>query len=178
MIGRGNCWAFGLIALLLLLPARSSQAQTQAPSDTRQMQPPSPEALTAAKELLETMHLTEQYKAIVPGLFKNLKPSIVQGRAEVDRQYDALTPIMIEAFNQRVSEMTDAAAIVYARAFSVEEIHTLNDFYKTSAGQKMLQKLPAMTQELMVAGRKFGQSVGTEVQQRMIEELRKRGVNL
>jgi uncharacterized protein len=170
--------AFGLIALSLLSPVNPGRAQTQAPTDAAQMQPPSPEALSAAKELLETMHLNEQYKAIVPALFKNLKPSIVQGRAEVDRQYDALTPMMIDAFNQRVSEMTDAAAIVYARTFTVEEIHTLNDFYKTSAGQKMLQKLPAMTQELMVAGRKFGQSVGAEVQQRMIDELRKRGINL
>jgi hypothetical protein len=178
MAGCGNRWAVGLIALQFLLPASVSLAQTQAPSETTQMQAPSPEALAAAKELLETMHLDQQFKAIVPSLFKNLKGGIVQGRADVERQYDALTPVMIEAFNQRVSEMADAAAIVYARTFTVEELHTLTEFYKTSAGQKMLQKFPVLTQELMAAGRKFGQSVGAEVQQRMIEELRKKGVNL
>jgi hypothetical protein len=85
---------------------------------------------------------------------------------------------MLEAFRQRISEVIDAAAIVYARTFSVDELHTFNEFYKTPAGQKMLQKMPGMTQELMTVGVKFGQSVGKEIQQRMTEELRKKGIDL
>jgi len=102
----------------------------------------------------------------------------VQGRAEVDKQYDALVPMMEEAFKARVSEMIDAAAIVYAKNFSADDLHALNEFYKTSAGQRLLQKLPVVSQELLSAGTKFGQSVGRDLQQRMIEELRKKGVNL
>lgn len=143
-----------------------------------QAQAPAPEAVAAARELVETMHLNDQYNAIVPGIFKNLKPAIVQGRADVERQYDALSPAIIDAFRQRVSEMSDAAAVVYAKNFSIEDIHALNDFYKTPTGQRLLQKLPTISQEMLVAGMKFGQSVGEEVQRRMIEELRKKGVTL
>ena len=50
---------------------------------------PSPEALAAAKDLIVIIHLDEQLSAVLPGIIKNLKPSIVQGRSEVDRQYDA-----------------------------------------------------------------------------------------
>jgi hypothetical protein len=141
-------------------------------------QTPAPEAVAAAKELIETMHLNDQYNAILPGIFKNLKPAIVQGRADVERQYDALTPMMIDAFRQRVSEMSDAAAIVYARNFSTDDLHALNSFYNTPTGQRLLQKMPSISQEMMGAGLKFGQSVGGEVQRRMVEELRKKGVNL
>jgi uncharacterized protein len=147
-------------------------------SGLAQAQAPAPEAIAAARELVETMHLNDQYNAIVPGIFKNLKPAIVQGRADVERQYDALSPAIIDAFRQRVSEMSDAAAVVYAKNFSIEDIHALNDFYKTPTGQRLLQKLPTISQEMMGAGMKFGQSIGGEVQGRMIEELRKKGVTL
>lgn len=146
--------------------------------DVARAQAPSPEALAAARELVETVHLTEQYKAVLPGLFKAIKPSIVQGRAEVDKQYDALVPVMEEAFKARVSEMIDAAAIVYAKNFSADDLHALSAFYKTPAGQRLLQKTPAVAQELTTVGTKFGQSVGRDVEQRMIDELRKKGVNL
>jgi hypothetical protein len=146
--------------------------------DVARAQAPSPEALAAAKELIETVHLNEVYKAIIPTMMKTLRPAVVQGRPEVDRQYDALVPVMMEAFQDRVSEMSEAAAIVYARNFSADDLHALNEFYKTPAGQKLVQKLPVVTQELTSAGAKFGQSLGRDVQQRMIDELRKRGVNL
>jgi len=41
-----------------------------------------------------------------------------------------------------------------------------------------VQKLPAITQESMVLGQRFGQSIGNEIRARMIEELRKRGHNI
>ena len=167
MVGRVVRPLFGALVLQVFFSAGFAIAQT-----------PAPEAVAAANELIQTMHLTDQFNAVIPGIFKNLKPAIVQGRAEVEQQYDALAPAMIDAFRQRVSEMSDAAAIVYARNFSVDDLHALNDFYKTPAGQRLLQKMPAVSQEMMGAGMKFGQSVGGEVQRRMVDELRKKGVKL
>jgi hypothetical protein len=164
MLGR----MIGLFALLVfLLPAPAATAQA-----------PSPEALSAAKELLETMHYKEQVSAILPGIIKAMKPSIVQGRAEVDRQYDALTPMMLDGFQARLSELSEAAALVYSRNFSSEDMQAMTAFYKTPAGQRLLQKLPTVTQEVMIVGGKFGQSVGEDMRKKMIEELRKKGVNL
>jgi uncharacterized protein len=156
-----------LIALQLFLSASVSQAQT-----------PSPEALAAAKELVATMHLNDQYNALVPTIVKNLKPIIVQGRADVERQYDVLAPGMIDAFRQRVSEMSEAAAFIYAKNFSPDDIHAFNEFYKTPAGQRLLEKMPSVAAESLATGQKLGRAIGGEVQQRMIEELRKKGVNL
>lgn len=141
-------------------------------------QSPSPDALAAAKELVETMHLNEQYKAVLPAIIKNLKAAIVQGRPEVDRQYDALVPVMLEAFQARVSEMSEAAAIVYARNFSAEDLHALNEFYKSPSGQKVLEKMPVVAQQSLAIGAKLGQAIGEDVRKKMIDELRKKGVDL
>ena len=92
---------FGALVLHVFFSVGFARAQT-----------PAPEAVAAAKEVIQTMHLNDQYNAVIPGIFKNLKPASVQGRADVEQQYDALVPAMLEAFRQRVSELSDAAAIV------------------------------------------------------------------
>jgi len=160
-----------LFVALILLPAMPAAAQTASPS-------PAPESLAAAKELVLTMRLTKQYEAILPAIITALKPSIVQGRPEVDRQYDALVPILLDGFRSRLSEMSDAIAVIYANNFSTEDLQAIIAFYKTPAGQRMLEKLPSLTQQTLTVGTKFGQAVGEDLRKRMIEELRKKGVNL
>jgi hypothetical protein len=156
----------GLFAAVLLLtaPARA--------------QSPSPESTAAAKELIDTINLANQFKNLVPVIMKNLKPAIVQGRSNVDRDYDAMMPVLLEAFQTRIGELTDALAIIYSSNFSAEELRTVTAFYKTPAGQKFLQKQPLLVQQTMTAGQKFGQSIAEDMQKRMIEELRKKGHTL
>jgi hypothetical protein len=150
--------------LLLMVPARA--------------QSPSPDALAAAKELVTAMNLSEQFKALMPMIMKNLKPAIVQGRNDVDRDYEAMTPILLEWFQARMGELSEAVAIVYSSNFSAEDLRAVTAFYKTPAGQKLLEKTPVVTQQTMAAGQKFGQSVAADMQKRIIEELRKKGHTL
>ncbi|MGJ4927821.1 DUF2059 domain-containing protein [Bradyrhizobium sp. HKCCYLS2038] len=158
------------VALTMLLSAITAP--------TARAQTASPEALAAAKELIVVMHLNDQIAAMLPNMMKNLKPTIVQGRAEVAIEYDALTPRFLQAFQGRMSEFSDAVALVYARNFSAEDLRTMAEFYKTPTGQRALQKLVTVTQESTIVGQKFGQSVGEEISKQMVEELRKKGLKL
>lgn len=159
-------WMVGLFAAVLLWTA-AARAQSS-----------SPESTAAAKELIDTINLANQFKNLMPVIMQNLKPAIVQGRSNVDRDYDAMVPAMLEAFQARIGELTDALAIIYSSNFSAEELRTVTAFYKTPAGQKFLQKQPVLVQQTMTAGQKFGQSVAADMQKRMIEELRKKGHTL
>ena len=158
-----------LIAVLLCSPM--AHAQSVAPS-------PSPDALAAARELVTTMNVTEQFKALMPTILKNLKPAIVQGRSNVDHDYDAMTPLLLEGFQMRFAELSEAVAIIYSTNFSVDDLRTLVAFYNTPTGQKLLQKSPVVMQQSMTAGQKFGQSVAADMRQRIIDELRKKGHDL
>jgi hypothetical protein len=42
-------------------------------------------------------------------------------------------------------------------------------------GRRTTDKVPLITQESMVIGQRFGQSIGAEIRGRIVEELRKRG---
>lgn len=138
----------------------------------------SPDALAAAKQLMTTMKSADQFKAILPALMRALKPAVVQNRPDVERDYDALVPMLTETMNARVDDLLDKVAAVYAKNFSADELKQLDAFYRGPLGQKFVQKLPAVTQESLAIGQDFGRTIGAEMQQRMIEELRKRGHNI
>ena len=138
----------------------------------------SPEALAAAKDLMATMRSADQFKSILPALMRALKPAVVQNRPEVERDFDALVPMLLETMNARVTEILDKVAAIYARNFTVAELNEVAAFYRGPTGQKFVQRLPSVMQESMAVGQQFGQQIGTELQQRMIEELRKKGHNI
>jgi uncharacterized protein len=138
-------------------------------------QSPSPDAITAAQELMTTMKATDQLKAILPIILQNLKPAIVRNRPEVDRDFDEVARHFMEGFDARINEAIALTAAVYARNFSADELRELTAFYRTPLGQKMLQKLPVVMQESMAVGQRFGQEIGREAGDHMVKELRKRG---
>ncbi len=138
----------------------------------------SPEALTAAKELIIEARLADQIKLAMPMIMQQLKPLIAKGNPLVERDFDALMPIMMNAMNNHLDAFLNSGAQIYARHFTPEEMRQVTGFYRTPAGQKFLQKQPEMMQETMVLGQKFGLAVAKDIQDRMVEELRKRGRNI
>jgi len=157
-----------VIWLTVCLPA-AEPARSQASS---------PIAMAAARELIETMHAVDYFKSIVPAMMQALKPAIVQNRPQVERDFDAIAPLLLDGFNARMNELIEQIAVLYARNFTADELREVVAFYRRPTGQKFVQKLPAITQEGLVLGQRFGQSIGNEIRARMIEELRKRGHNI
>ena len=154
----------GVVLLITLL--NSGMASAQAPS---------PEALAIARELIAASRADETMKLLLPSIVKLIKPSIVQGRPQVEKDFDALTPLMLETFKAQLGELTDKAAVLYATNFTVAEMKDILVFYRGPAGQKLLAKGPMITMQLMAAGQQLGAQLGREVQSRIIEELKKKG---
>jgi uncharacterized protein len=152
------------VALSCALGSAASRAQ--APSDA---------SLAAARELVVVMRSTDQIKLMLPSIMQALKPAIVQGRPDVQKDFDALVPILIDGMSARVNELVDQLAVVYAKNFTVDDMRDIANFYRSPVGQKLLDKLPAVMQESMSIGQSFGQKIAGEMQARLIDELRKRG---
>jgi hypothetical protein len=137
-----------------------------------------PEGIAAAKDLMATMKSADQFKAILPALMRALKPAVVQNRPDVEGDFDALVPVLLDAMNTRVGEIIDKVAAIYAKNFTAAELNEIAAFYRGPTGQKFVQRLPTIMQESLVVGQQFGQTIGAELQQKMIEELRKKGHKL
>ncbi len=141
-------------------------------------QTPSPEAASAARELIVAMKATDQFKAILPLIMQNLKPAIVQNRPEVEKDFDAIAPAMIDMAMSKLPALTELMAQVYARNFTTAELNDLMAFYKTPTGQKLLQSMPVITQQSLAAGQQFAQTIVVDLQKQIVDEMKKRGHTL
>jgi uncharacterized protein len=141
-------------------------------------QTPAPDALAAARELVTTMKAGDMLKSLMPVILQQLKPVIVQGRPQVERDFDAIMPTLVEAMTTKTDEFNDLVADIYARNFTAAEIREVTTFYHSPVGQKLLEKMPVISQESMMIGQKWGQAIAGDMRNRIIEELRKRGHQL
>ena len=138
-------------------------------------QAPSAETMAAAREVVSVARMTDQFKQLMPILMQQFKPVVAQGRADVEKDYDAVVPQILNAMNERLTELSELMASVYARHFSAAELRDLTAFYRTPTGQKFISEQPAVAREGMQAGQQFAQVIGADLQKRIVDELRKRG---
>jgi uncharacterized protein len=141
-------------------------------------QTPAPEGLLAARDLVVTMRLGDQYKAMLPTILLGLKPVLVQDRPEIERDYDAMGAAMAEAYAPFYNAMLDAAARVYADNFTTEELHQIEAFYRLPVGQKLLEKSPALAQPRDTAVQDIGRKAADELKARLTDALRQKGHKL
>jgi uncharacterized protein len=158
---------FSMIASVLLFSAYAASAQT-----------PSADTLKAARTLVTTMKLTEQYKAILPGILLTLRPALVQDRPEIERDYDAMMPAIKEAFAPYYSAMVDQIAAIYADNFSLAELREMEAFYHQPVGQKLLEKAQLITQQSMQVGQDVSRKAAEDLRARLTEALRQKGHKL
>jgi len=141
-------------------------------------QAPGPDSMAAARELVVVMQLTDRLKEIVPVIMQTIKPAVVQNRPEVERDFDAMLPLMIQIMNSRMDDYVAIMSAIYARNFTAPQLREIIAFYRTSTGVVMLEKTPTLMRESLQAGQRFGASIAGELQNRIREELRKKGHNI
>jgi uncharacterized protein len=156
-----------LIVVCLLLSAPALSAET-----------PSVEAMTAARSLVTTMKLADQYKALLPAIMLGIKPAVTQDRPEIERDYDAMMPMIAEAFTPYYTAMVDGVAAVYAGNFTADELRQIEAFYRQPIGQKLLEKTPALAQQALTVGQEVGRKAAEDLRQRLTDALRQKGHKL
>jgi uncharacterized protein len=156
-----------IIASIFLFSICAASAQT-----------PSPDAMTAARSLVTTMKLPDQYKALLPAILLTLKPALTQDRPEIERDYDAMMPTIIDAFTPYYNAMLDDVATVYANNFTVGELREIEAFYRQPIGQKLLEKTPALTQQSNQVSQDASRKAADDLRVRLTEALRQKGHKL
>jgi uncharacterized protein len=161
-----------IVGLILLSLVASNPAVAQGTATVNA------ETMTAARELVAVMRFDTQFKAILPTILQTMRPALVQGRTkQYEEAFDATVPVLLEIFGSRAGEMTEQVAAVYGQTFTVDEMRQITAFYRTPAGQKVLEKTPAVVQQTAVLGQAFGRKLQDELREKIADELRKRGLN-
>jgi uncharacterized protein len=156
-----------IVACVFLCAISTSPAQT-----------PSPEAMTAARSLVTTMKLADQYKALLPAILLGLKPVLTQDRPEIERDYEAMLPAIADAFAPYYAAMVEGVAKIYASNFTPGELRDIEAFYRQPIGQKLLDKGPAIAQQAAQVGQDIGRKAADDLRTRLTEALRQKGHKL
>ena len=141
-------------------------------------QTPSPDAMTAARSLVTTMKLPEQYKALLPAILLGLRRTLTQDRPEIESDYDSMKPMVEAAFTPYYTAMLNDVAAVYANNFTVAELRDMETFFQRPVGQKYLEKAPAVTQQVNHVTQDASRKAADDMRTRLTEALRQKGHKL
>jgi uncharacterized protein len=141
-------------------------------------QAPTPEAMKAARSLVMTMKLADQYQALLPAMLLRLRPVVTQERPEIERDYDAMTAAIADTYAPFYNEMLDDAAALYAGNFSLDELRQIDAFYRQPLGQKLLEKSAGIAQQATQIGDEVARKAAEALKLRLTEALRQKGHKL
>src|ERR1700742_558175 len=156
--------SLAVLGALLLLSTNAARAQS-----------PSPDAMEAARKLVITLRLPAQYRALLPGILLGLKRPLTQDRPEIERDFDALVPTVIDTYAKYYNVMVDNAAALYAKTFSADELRAIEAFYGSPAGEKYRQSSRALTEQIRLIGEESSRKAADDLKARMTQALREKG---
>lgn len=89
---------------------------------------------------------------------------------------DAMRGIVDEVITEELPRFADEVVQIYDRYFTHEEIRDFIEFYSSDLGRKATRVLPDLTQESMMIGQAWGQSLQPEIERRMRAWMQDQGV--
>ncbi|OWK97845.1 hypothetical protein AP75_08945 [Kaistella haifensis DSM 19056] len=106
-------------------------------------------------ELLETMGSTQAMKTSFEYMINYYK----QNNPQISSEYWDNSLKHVD-YNELVQKLVP----VYSKHFTEQEIVDLLNFYNTSTGKKMIEKMPTVLQESMEVGRKWGIELAQKIE--------------
>lgn len=118
-------------------------------------------AIAHAKELLVAMGTAKNAKQVIEMMVTSYKQNMPEVPA-----------VFWDEFQKEISmdELIDLVAPIYAKYYTDDELVQLIAFYKSPLGQKLTDKLPAITQESFAAGQEWGKKIGEKVAGKLKEK--------
>ena len=142
----------------------------------------SAEKKTDIKKLLSVTNALGFGKIMAQGMTKHLTEALKKARPDIpEKMFDVLAEEVNNTIDEAMVEkdgLIDLVIPVYDKHFSHDEIKGLISFYETPLGRKAISTMPTMTQESIVIGQRWGQSLGPIIEKRVKARFKKKGIEL
>jgi hypothetical protein len=154
------------VALVLVVASPIANAQQQQPS---------PAAIATAKELIAVTGATTLFSPLIAGVVEQAKVLFLQQDPSLSKDLNEISAQIRTDLTPRFSELSDEVARLYATNFSEQELKDILTFYKSPAGQKLLQEQPKVVDASMKFAQDWANKLSDQVIAKMRDELKKRG---
>lgn len=155
----------GVPAQSATAPAKAAKPTAPGPAD--QVDPAKEAAIRHLMDLTQTSKMGDSLSAYVTNQVRQVLSEAMPP--------DRLAKLM-DGFSQKMvtaapaSAVTDAAIPIYARAFSMEDIQAISQFYESPLGQRVVKALPQVARESEELGVQMEQKGAMNVLQEMSSE--------
>lgn len=138
-------------------------------------QKPSPAAMATANELVAVTGATALFSPLVAGVVEQARLLYLQQNPGLAKDLNEIAAKMRADLAPRFSEVTGEVARLYATDFSEQDLKDILAFYKSPAGQKLLQWQPKVVESSMKFAQDWANKLSDEVVAKMRDELKKKG---
>jgi hypothetical protein len=144
---------FGRMAAAAIVIAGASVFNASAADDVSEAQ------IKAARAMLSSISITSQYDLILPRVAVQLKATLIQASPNYESVINEVVDETALQFASRRGDLEREAAIIYAKAFSEEELKAITAFYTSPAGAKLIKDGPIAARELSKAAEIWGSGI-------------------
>jgi hypothetical protein len=140
--------------------------------------PPSPQAIALAKELIVLKGGHQMFDAVVPGVIDQAKDVFLPTNPNLNKELVEVTGKLKLEYANKPDELLNEVAKVYAMHFTEQELKEIVAFYKTPLGKKMLAEDPIAIQEGLARAKDWANDFSSQVLGKMRAEMKKKGHDL
>ena len=158
-----------IVVAALAIPAIAATTRAQAPDPAR---------LAAAKDMMEASRVDKQFEQVIPLLLDRMKESFRTLAPDKRGDIDSVFEQMQSKFLSRRGELLEEIAVLYAQRLEAAEMKAVAEFYRSPVGSKLIDAQPQIMQDSIMAGQRWGQRIGREIEEEARRELKRRGIDL
>jgi uncharacterized protein len=140
--------------------------------------PPSPQAIALAKELIVLKGGHQMFDQVVPGVIEQAKDVFLPTNPNLNKELVEVTGKLKLEYANKSDELFNEVAKVYAMHFTEQELKEIVAFYKTPLGKKMLAEDPVAIQEGLTRAKDWANDFSGQVLGKMRAEMKKKGHDL
>jgi uncharacterized protein len=129
--------AAGVVIAASLLAAPATRAQEF--SDAQ---------IDVARSAITALGVTNVFDNILPNIAARLKGQLIQSYPNLEEQINTTVDKQAIALAARRGDLEKEAAIVYAKAFTQDELKQIAAFFSSPAGKKLISDQPVANREL------------------------------
>ncbi len=133
----------------------------------------SEEQVQAARQAITALGVTNQFDNILPALADRLKGQLISVYPNFQDQIFSTVDETALSLASRRGDLERESALIYAKAFTLDELKAITAFYGSPTGQKLLKDGPLATRELMKGADIWASGVSRDLQAKTNEAMLK-----
>ena len=133
-------------------------------------------AMVQAQEIPRDKRVEIEKMLRLTGMEKLINQMMTQMTAAMSAQMPEVPKEFWTKFQEKINvrELMDKIVPLYDKYYTLDDLKTVNAFYESPTGQKILSTLPQITQESMKIGQEWGMKIGQQAAAEAKAELDKK----